>query len=278
MMTTKRADRAQVFEFSQQRLTSILDDIDVGRIRLPFFHRDWCWSSDHILNLLESISQGDPIGSVTFVRATPPGTRVFDGVDPSTVLEISPVHLVLDGQQRLTAAYQACCKNAPVKIISGARPERRLYFFDIKAALSSEHRLKDAIFSVATKADGTALHNRGINFTDPLIQYERGIFPTNAIFKFDAYESRYSQFWDNADNDVKRSEALKILREFRATVVTSFENYRLSVETSERPMADDVLCRIYQKLNSPGLSGISMLALSLISQIECLLKFVAVFQ
>ena len=243
--------------FSQQRLTSILDDIDGGRLRLPFFHRDWCWPSDHILNLLESIGQGDPIGSMTFVGATPLGTRVFEGVDPSVVSERSLVHLVLDGQQRLTAAYQSCYKSVPVKIMSGARPEQRLYFFDMKAALSSEHRLKDAIFSVATKADGTPLQNRDINFTDPLVQYERGVFPTTAIFEFDAYDRPYSKFWDNADSDARRSEALETLQEFRATVVTSFENYRLSVEVSERQMGDDVLCLIYEKLNSTGSSPIA---------------------
>ena len=83
--------------------------------------------------------------------------------------------------------------------MAGARLEHRLYFFDMKAVMSSEHRLKDAIFSVGTKADGTPLHNRDINFTDPLVQYEQGVFPANAIFKFDAYERPYSNFWDNAD-------------------------------------------------------------------------------
>lgn len=257
MITTRRADRAPVFDFSQQRLRAVLEDIDVGRIRLPFFHRDWCWPSDHILNLLESVGQGHPIGSLTFVGATPQGHRVFDGVDPSAVMDASPVRLVLDGQQRLTAAYQACYTNAPVRIMSGVRPEQRLYFFDMKAALSSEHRLKDAIFSLATRADGTLLHNGDINFTDPLIQYERGVFPTNAVFKFDAYDRPYCKFWDNADKDAKRSEALEILQEFRSTIVTSFENFRLSVEVSERRMGDDVLCRIYEKLNSTSPSRIA---------------------
>ena len=257
MTTTRRADRVPLFNFSQRRLTNVLDDIDGGRVRLPFFHRDWCWPSDHILNLLESICQGAPIGSMTFVGGTLLGTRVFDGVDPSAILDRSPVHLVLDGQQRLTAAYQACWATAPVKIMSGAQPKQRLYFFDMKAALSPEHRLKDAIFSIATKADGTPLRNTDTNFTDPLVQYERGVFPTNAIFKFDTYDRAYSRFWDNAENDSKRFEAIEILQEFRSTVVTSFENYSLSVEVSERQMGDDVLCRIYEKLNSAGPSRIA---------------------
>lgn len=246
--STQRAHRTLLSDFTQVSLSSMLEEIDIGRIRLPYFHRDWCWQDDQILNFLESIGQGDPIGSLTFVRATPLGHRAFAGVN-RTIMDGAPVHLVLDGQQRMTAAYQACYKKMPVNLITRARPEHRLYYFNMEGAISSLARMKDAIFSIVTSADGRPFRKGGIDYTDPLFQFRQGIFPTNAVFNCETYILQYTEYWNRTNNAARRQEAMQILRDFRMTVLTSFECYKIPVHKLERPRNDDALCRIYEKLN-----------------------------
>lgn len=250
MNSTQRVTRTLLFDFAKEALEDVLQDIDAGRLRLPYYHRDWCWPSDQILNLIESIGQGDPIGSLTFVGATPLCHRAFSGVN-RPILDGSPVYLVLDGQQRMTAAYQACYTAAPVNIMAGTRSEHRLYFFDMERAISSQARMKDAILSIVTDTDGRPLRSGGVDYTDPRIQFKRGIFPTNLVFNYETYNRHYKRFWDSTNNATRRSQALQTLQDFCMTVLSSFHSYKIPVQKLNRPMDDDTLRRIYVKLNLP---------------------------
>ncbi|KAA0073067.1 DUF262 domain-containing protein [Tardiphaga sp. P9-11] len=250
MTIARRSAPTEVFDIKNQSLKAVLDDIHRGRIRLPLFHRDWCWPSDHIRSLLESFAEGHPIGSPTFVPATSPDHRAFDGAAPVADPSASPLNLVLDGQQRLTAAYQACYRAAPVRIRSGESPEYRFYFYNMRKAVLSGIPVKESIFSIATRPDGTPLYGGGINYTDPFVQYERGIFPTNLVFDFDAYQRAYSEFWDEKEPGLMRSESLRAVRDFRSVIVASFEFYKIPVQMLRRPMQPAALCRVYETLNS----------------------------
>lgn len=250
MNSTQRAPRTLLFDFAQHNLETILEDIDAGCIRLPYYHRDWCWPNEQILNLIESIGQGDPIGSLTFVAAMPLGHRAFSGVN-RPIMEGSPRYLTLDGQQRMTAAYQACYMAAPVNIMAGTKHEHRVYFFDMEKAVSSRSRLKDAILSIVTNADGTPIRSGRVDYTDPQIQFERKIFPTKSVFDYDTYIDRYKDFWDNAENTTGRFQALQTLEDFCATVLTSFRSYKVPIQKLRRPTDEDALRRIYVKLNLP---------------------------
>jgi hypothetical protein len=186
-----------------------------------------------------------------FVEALPLDHRLFDGADSVPDPSVAPVHLVLDGQQRLTAAYRACYARAPVKIKSGSRSEYHLYFFDMAKAVSSESPVEDAIFSIRTKRDGSPLDRDSIDYTDPFIQYEMGLLPTNQLFDFVAYEWAYSDFWDEQEGGPKRSRALQLLHDFEAAIASSFERYKLAVQTLKRPMSVAALCRVYEHVNMP---------------------------
>ncbi|MGM4886088.1 DUF262 domain-containing protein [Tardiphaga sp. 604_B6_N1_1] len=253
MTSTRRMASVEAFDITMMTLGSVLDDIQNGRTRLPHFHREWCWPSDHIRSLLGSIAEGHPIGSVMFVNAVPLGHRSFDGVgaaDPNT----TPLHLVLDGQQRLTAAYQACFARA-VRVRSDLHPEYCRYFFDMREAISSAFPVEDAIFSVATNRDGGSLNHGDVDFTDPSVQYERCIFPVNMTFDFDAYDRQYSEFWDEKEYGPERSDALSIWRHFRTAVASAFKTYRLPVQTLKRPTSVAALCRVYEHVNMPRKSA-----------------------
>jgi uncharacterized protein with ParB-like and HNH nuclease domain len=50
------------------KLSTILDHIDSGHMALPQFQRGYVWDEKQVLELLESVSRGFPIGSLLLWR------------------------------------------------------------------------------------------------------------------------------------------------------------------------------------------------------------------
>jgi uncharacterized protein with ParB-like and HNH nuclease domain len=164
---TARRTRLAAFDIKEPSFKSVLDGVHSGQIRLPAFHRGWCWPGDNIQSLLGSIAERHPIGAAMFVSATSLSHRpLYGSVNPIA----SPVHLVLDGQQRITAAYQACYKSTPVEIKSETSSEYRLYFFIMEKASSPDVVMDGAIISMEVDRTGKRLNDGGIDYTDPVVQ------------------------------------------------------------------------------------------------------------
>ena len=86
----------------------IIRGIDEGRVALPEFQRDFDWDQKRIVSLLTSVARSWPIGTLLIVQGEQLvdrgwGRRALEGAPNLN----NPNMLVLDGQQRLTALYQA---------------------------------------------------------------------------------------------------------------------------------------------------------------------------
>lgn len=46
------------------RLSSLLSDVARGNIKIPVFQREYVWSDEQIMSLLDSIYRGYPVGSL----------------------------------------------------------------------------------------------------------------------------------------------------------------------------------------------------------------------
>lgn len=180
--------------------------------------------------------------------------RAFDGVNPEDIEGISPTIIALDGQQRLTSAFQSCLADAPVKIAaSDKRTQYRRYFFDIGKAVYADIPLSEAIISVSTDADGKPLNSKGEDYSDPYFQYENGYFPTNMIFRSEEWEEGHSNHWDNRGQS-ERNEAMMNMRDFRKAVVRAFEVCMLPIIVLKRGIDASGICLVYEKLNSQGMT------------------------
>jgi hypothetical protein len=95
------------------RISTVLDQIDIGSIALPEFQRGYVWNRDQVRALMQSLYRRFPVGSllVWTTRSEGAHTRGDGTVAPGVV------ELLLDGQQRMTSLYG---------IIRGKPPE----FFD----------------------------------------------------------------------------------------------------------------------------------------------------
>ena len=83
------------------KITTILDQIDLGSMALPEFQRGYVWNRDQVRELMQSLYRRYPVGSllVWITRTESMSIRGDGPVSPSVV------ELILDGQQRITTLY-----------------------------------------------------------------------------------------------------------------------------------------------------------------------------
>jgi hypothetical protein len=97
------------FDSTVESLPDLLRSIRAGKTQLPDFQRGWVWDDAHIRSLLASVSLAYPIGAVMMLQAGNPNVRFqsrpVEGASPPSACNLE--RLILDGQQRLTALFQA---------------------------------------------------------------------------------------------------------------------------------------------------------------------------
>lgn len=93
--------------------SQLIGDINAGEVKIPQFQRKFVWKVDQALQLLDSILNGYPIGSLLLWRTQEKLEAARDLGEFKLPLtdEITPTNYVLDGQQRLTVIYS--CLGAP---------------------------------------------------------------------------------------------------------------------------------------------------------------------
>lgn len=83
------------------KISTILDQIDLGSIALPMFQRGYIWNREQVRNLMRSLYYKYPVGSLlVWVTDTRNAKARGDGTLPPGI-----VKLLLDGQQRITSVY-----------------------------------------------------------------------------------------------------------------------------------------------------------------------------
>jgi hypothetical protein len=100
-------------------LKAYLEDIELGKIQIPSFQRDFLWAQDDIKQLFDSIKNNYPIGSIQFWKPLEEANVWIDETKPSYIgpykikkinkLKIEPIY-ILDGYQRLSSLF-GCLTN-----------------------------------------------------------------------------------------------------------------------------------------------------------------------
>jgi hypothetical protein len=100
---------------SVDRIDELARRVLAGDILLPQFQRDFVWKRQQVLDLLDSIAQNYPIGSLLLWQSRQELRRENRIADLKIVLPKPdyPVNYLLDGQQRLSAICGALYWNGP---------------------------------------------------------------------------------------------------------------------------------------------------------------------
>lgn len=90
-------------EFS---INELLGMVRLGHIALPDFQRDFVWEPSQVVDLIDSVSNGWPIGSLLVLEGPQPFN--YRSIEDAPAVRREEISLyLLDGQQRVTALFQA---------------------------------------------------------------------------------------------------------------------------------------------------------------------------
>src|SRR5215208_1396617 len=96
-------------EPQSSNLSSLVNDIERGLVKIPQFQRDFVWRKQKAAKLLDSIVKGYPIGTFILWRTKESlrSVREIGGAELPQTPEGDFTQYVLDGQQRLTSLFTA---------------------------------------------------------------------------------------------------------------------------------------------------------------------------
>ncbi|MFF0140567.1 DUF262 domain-containing protein [Streptomyces sp. NPDC005227] len=90
-------------------ISQVLDKVDAGDIALPEFQRGYVWTRDQVRGFFQSLYRGYPIGGFLTWSTKAEGVQTRGGGSGRD----GSIHLLLDGQQRVTTLYGVTRGRAP---------------------------------------------------------------------------------------------------------------------------------------------------------------------
>jgi hypothetical protein len=241
-----------MFDTTKEDLKDILRKAHEGRLQLPDFQRDYVWGDEDVRSLIASIAKGFPVGALLTLESGGEvhfKPRLLAGVP---LIDVTPVELLLDGQQRITSLYQVAYSQTPVKTKSpkGAEIER-YYYLDIKLTLSESASIDDAI--VGVPADRVVRENFGrdikLDLSTRQLEFEHDYFPLNQVFNNGGRDWFYDwrDHWRAKDRDVSDLD-----RSFVRTVIDRIERYKMPIICLDRDNSREGICIVFEKVNVGG--------------------------
>jgi len=199
-------------EAKPERISRLVTRIEQGDIKVPVFQRGFVWRQSQIIELLDSIYRGYPIGSLLFWLATEAlaTERDIAGFELPETPEKYPRNYVLDGQQRLATIYAVLRFQGP--------PESESIY-------NVSYDLESQCF-VQTSCPAPATH-----------------LPLNLLFETKRFLAFQNGLVQRPDGD-KLIDASNVLLE-------TFREYAIPVVTVTEAAVEDV-SSIFERINSTG--------------------------
>lgn len=224
-----------LFEDTNPRsLKELLAEINNRTTALPDFQRDFVWDPSATQELIVSIANNYPAGSILRVRDAKRvfAAREFEGA-PSLV-GTSHVFLILDGQQRLTSLYQA---------FYGVGDHR--YFLNLRKLIDGAD-FEDAIFHV--RANSSACKK----FEDLDYQSEELCLPLSVLKGGSGSFTQWARKVARQLPDKDRIALEDALDEVAHQWIQTIDDYQFPVVTLSDKTEPDALCTIFETLNRTG--------------------------
>ena len=237
-------------------LTTLVGRLREGRFVIPDFQREFEWEPWDTRELVRSIFLDYYIGSLLLWKGKPESFTALScepiyGYDGGG----DPAHIVLDGQQRLTAMhYVFLAPDEPLP----KRSNRYLYFIRVD-------RFMEEVYDKAFEYDWT---RRGVNLlADPSAQFENHLFPVSVVgqggWELPNWVQSYEKYWRdkestaNASGDIGAAQVANR----RACDAGAFgqhlkgitEQYQISYIELDRDLEIDKVCDIFTQINSRGI-------------------------
>jgi len=166
----------------------LFNDIDIGRIKIPKFQRDFVWTKEQSAKLIDSIIKGFPIGTFIFWK-TREELRHIKEIGNINLPEPpggEPVSYVLDGQQRITSLY-AVRKGAII-----TKEGEKIDYGDICIALDADPDSDEQVVTTEPPEDGAYISVHDLLTSELAGLLER--YSVDHIKKIDVYKKRLTTY------------------------------------------------------------------------------------
>ncbi len=244
---------ATTFDSTKDYLSLFLADIAQGKTQLPDFQRDWLWDDQRIVSLLASISQSFPIGVVMMLETGSDAVRFklrpVEGV-PEESIRAEPERLILDGQQRLTALFQALQSGKAVATRDTRRQKTlRWYYLDMTKALNQDDERENAIISLPKNRRTRDFRGNVIDdYSSPDSEYAACLFPLAKVFNYADWRWGFNKYWNYAPEKGELFDA------FEQEIVKRFEQYQIPLILLKKGTPKKAVCQVFEKVNTGGVS------------------------
>lgn len=212
-----------IFTTSNVPITSLIEDIDQGKIGLPELQRPFVWPNVNVRDLFDSLYKGYPVGFLLFWKTGAEGSLKQIGTANKQHV---PKLAIVDGQQRLTSLY-AVIKGAEV-LRADFKKERIQIAFN---PLSKQFDVPDA----TTKKDRSYIPDISVVWTPD--------FKTSAFRK---------SFIKNL------GEIRELTEEEEATIEESIDNlrnlpnYNFVALTLASSVDEETIANVFVRINGKG--------------------------
>jgi uncharacterized protein with ParB-like and HNH nuclease domain len=226
----------------KMHLGKLVEELRYGSYVIPDFQREFIWEPWDVSELLRSIFEDYFIGTLLLWKASLENQNLLS-CEPiyGFTLKSDPKHIVLDGQQRLSALYYAFFSpDAPFP-----RRKKKCYFFVNISRLENNDFENAFTYEWSSRSTLDLLNDRNK-------QFENKIFPMNVIGE--SYSSwmewvkDYERYWDE-----KRTNKIGVENfSFENLLKDLMNNYDISFIELDRDIEVSKVCDIFTKINSTG--------------------------
>lgn len=238
-------------------LDTLIGRLKEGRFVIPDFQRDFEWRPWDIRDLMRSIFLDYYIGSLLLWKGK---KESFEALSCQRIYGFtgseSPEHIVLDGQQRLTAMYYAfIAPDVPLP----NRASRFFYYIRADRFMADE---PDEAFGYdwLTQKWSRALENRSV-------QYEEHVFPLSVVgsggWDLPNWVQGYQRFWqdkrkaEETSGNRPSAEAAAVHAQnaqgFGEHLKGITQQHQVSYIELDRDLEVDKVCDIFTQINSRGI-------------------------
>lgn len=237
-------------------LTDLMNAVSCGRVQLPDFQRGWVWDDSRIRALISSVIHGYPIGAVMLLEYGNDNIRFkykpINGAEASS--NTVPDRLVLDGQQRTTALFNALYNKEPVHTKTETGKEiDRFYYINIDKAIDREADNDEIIVSVPATKKITSDFGRkiDIDLSAEENEFEQKMFPLNIILNPTEQQQWQNKYYRYYSHDAAIEESYT---EFFTKVVTPVQRYAIPIILLDKNTSKEAVCQVFENVNTGGVS------------------------
>lgn len=245
MKNVEKADRVH--------LGSLIDSLKKGHYVIPDFQRDFEWQPWDVRELIRSIFMDYYIGTLLLWKGSKENFKMLS-CEPIYGYKnsLDAQHIVLDGQQRLTAIHYAFF--AP-EIPFPKRSNGVIYLIDIRALLEEDYE-NFIRYEFLTKKNKNFLKDKSAQFkshTFPLGEMKGGSWGTSDWIK------EYRDYWQDeleATEEIKDKETFENYvegaKQFREIIEELLNDFYISYIELDHEIEVAKVCDIFTQINSKG--------------------------